>query len=293
MRPARWRECPSRSTFIYMPPHPLCPAGHLPEIGYHQRLANHQRCRKSGSGGGRLISPLEGEMSGRTEGGVKGRRLIIRSFSIKMLQHHSRLLREAAAPFSGSRLALRSAGMTLEAWAHSPSPSRASPEPPLPHVVGARKGRRARQGKGAEQGKLHRCHARFSPSGHFKEHGKRGALSAPLKFFIGADQRAPPEAVPTSAGHLGPSSFPAAPNEGGGLCRAGGRNPSGFSAVSAMPALTQHPFFRDAVCHPAPRHRRPVAGPRISRAPYPGEGGLRRSPEHPVRIRFPQERWGG
>ncbi len=28
-----------------------------------------------------------------------------------------------------------------------------------------------------------------------------------------------------------------------------------------MPALTQHPFFRDAVSDPASRHRRPVAGP--------------------------------
>ena len=106
-------------------------------------------------------------------------------------------------------------------------------------------------------------------SGHFKEHGKRGALSVPLKFFIGAAQRAPPEAVPTSAGHLGPSSIPAAPNEGGGLGRAGGRNPSGFSAVSAMPALTQHPFFR----------RRPhKGGDRLSRLGSPSWGRCRSIP---------------
>jgi hypothetical protein len=59
-----------------MPRHtPLCPAGHLPLKGGDQlslpaspisKIAEKDDGRR-----GRLISPLEGEMSGRTEGGVK------------------------------------------------------------------------------------------------------------------------------------------------------------------------------------------------------------------------------
>jgi hypothetical protein len=58
---------------------PLCPAGHHPhkgEIGWHRglRLTFGIAERGSQERGG-LISPLEGEMSGRTEGGAKGRRM--------------------------------------------------------------------------------------------------------------------------------------------------------------------------------------------------------------------------
>ncbi|AZO01592.1 lytic murein transglycosylase [Mesorhizobium sp. M9A.F.Ca.ET.002.03.1.2] len=52
--------------------HPLCPAGHLPLKGGDYRstaFANHKRWRAGGAP--KLpISPLEGEMSGRTEGGA-------------------------------------------------------------------------------------------------------------------------------------------------------------------------------------------------------------------------------
>jgi hypothetical protein len=46
---------------------PLCPAGHLPLKGGDRLSLRLLRKR------GRLISPLEGEMSGRTEGGARER----------------------------------------------------------------------------------------------------------------------------------------------------------------------------------------------------------------------------
>ena len=98
---------------------PLCPAGHLPLKGGDRLSAAPSptssvagRAAKKAAGS---ISPLEGEMSGRTEGGVKGWTFPHRSFSIKMLQHRARPLRRAAAPLNGSRLSLRSAGMTVGA----------------------------------------------------------------------------------------------------------------------------------------------------------------------------------
>ncbi len=58
---------------------PLCPAGHLPtrgEIGCHYDRRQSPKLQKGCKRRGRLISPLEGEMSGRTEGGAKGHRAI-------------------------------------------------------------------------------------------------------------------------------------------------------------------------------------------------------------------------
>ncbi len=54
---------------------PLCPAGHLPLKG-GDWLARRsafllQRLRLVPTGHDSVISPLEGEMSGRTEGGVR------------------------------------------------------------------------------------------------------------------------------------------------------------------------------------------------------------------------------
>jgi len=67
---------------------PLCPAGHLPHEGGDRpsRLgfANRRRCRKSGGGNGRPISPRVGEMSGRTEGGAKGHRPVRRPVRVWM-----------------------------------------------------------------------------------------------------------------------------------------------------------------------------------------------------------------
>ncbi|TIM27006.1 MAG: endonuclease domain-containing protein, partial [Mesorhizobium sp.] len=52
---------------------PLCPAGHLPRKGGDRPslhvFANLQRCKMS-AGRKLPISPLAGEMSGRTEGGA-------------------------------------------------------------------------------------------------------------------------------------------------------------------------------------------------------------------------------
>ena len=52
---------------------PLCPAGHLPLKGGDRPVtsgfANLQRCRLETERSAQPISPLEGEMSGRTEGG--------------------------------------------------------------------------------------------------------------------------------------------------------------------------------------------------------------------------------
>ena len=56
---------------------PLCPAGHLPRRGGDWQLRPPRAfCNVSDwrNESGRRISPLEGEMSGRTEGGAKGRR---------------------------------------------------------------------------------------------------------------------------------------------------------------------------------------------------------------------------
>ena len=58
---------------------PLCPAGHLPLKARDWLSSLHPpfsaAAEKVGGRRGRLISPLEGEMSGRTERGAKGRRL--------------------------------------------------------------------------------------------------------------------------------------------------------------------------------------------------------------------------
>ena len=51
---------------------PLCPAGHLPLKGGDRQLGFPRHLRSRGDWRnpyGQLISPLEGEMSGRTEGG--------------------------------------------------------------------------------------------------------------------------------------------------------------------------------------------------------------------------------
>ena len=56
---------------------PLCPAGHLPRKGGDRpSAASRQFCNAEDwrKPSGRPISPLAGEMSGRTEGGVKERR---------------------------------------------------------------------------------------------------------------------------------------------------------------------------------------------------------------------------
>jgi hypothetical protein len=51
---------------------PLCPAGHLPRTGGdHARYPVRRHVGRSSKTVARLISPLAGEMSGRTEGGVK------------------------------------------------------------------------------------------------------------------------------------------------------------------------------------------------------------------------------
>jgi hypothetical protein len=53
---------------------PLCPAGHLPLKGGDWQLhrpALHSSRSDLRKPAGRPISPLEGEMSGRTEGGAK------------------------------------------------------------------------------------------------------------------------------------------------------------------------------------------------------------------------------
>jgi hypothetical protein len=60
------------------PPTPLCPAGHLPRRGGDQmscRLSPITGIEKEASAVELPISPLAGEMSGRTEGGVKERHL--------------------------------------------------------------------------------------------------------------------------------------------------------------------------------------------------------------------------
>ena len=64
---------------------PLCPAGHLPLKGGDRLLSMSSpttsvagRAAEKAAG---AISPLEGEMSGRTEGGTKRRLLLIRSCS--------------------------------------------------------------------------------------------------------------------------------------------------------------------------------------------------------------------
>ncbi len=54
---------------------PLCPAGHLPHEGGDGQLSAHRSYCNAGDWRkprGRLISPLVGEMSGRTEGGNVG-----------------------------------------------------------------------------------------------------------------------------------------------------------------------------------------------------------------------------
>ncbi len=58
---------------------PLCPAGHLPHKGGDQQLCSPRLSCNVGdwrNKSGRLISPLVGEMSGRTEGGNVGRRTL-------------------------------------------------------------------------------------------------------------------------------------------------------------------------------------------------------------------------
>ncbi|RUW63581.1 lytic murein transglycosylase [Mesorhizobium sp. M7A.F.Ca.US.008.03.1.1] len=58
----RWRDCT-----------PLCPAGHLPLKGGDQlssRLSPISKVSERSEAPKLPISPLEGEMSGRTEGGA-------------------------------------------------------------------------------------------------------------------------------------------------------------------------------------------------------------------------------
>jgi hypothetical protein len=55
---------------------PLCPAGHLPHKGGDQSLNRRAFFRNVDGSAEKAtcpISPLVGEMSGRTEGGAKGR----------------------------------------------------------------------------------------------------------------------------------------------------------------------------------------------------------------------------
>jgi hypothetical protein len=56
---------------------PLCPAGHLPHKGGDQpasRIPPIAHVKEKSASPKLLISPLVGEMSGRTEGGAKERR---------------------------------------------------------------------------------------------------------------------------------------------------------------------------------------------------------------------------
>ncbi|GLS38952.1 hypothetical protein GCM10010869_45490 [Mesorhizobium tianshanense] len=58
---------------------PLCPAGHLPHLGgdwMSRRLSPITDVAGWAAGTELPISPLVGEMSGRTEGGAKDRKLL-------------------------------------------------------------------------------------------------------------------------------------------------------------------------------------------------------------------------
>ncbi len=82
--------------------------------------------------------------------------------------------------------------------------------------------------------------------------------------------RAPPAAVPRLAGHSGFPLLPGCTQLGGGLGRA---EEEVLAASPQLPDTVSHPvpgFSGDAVCHPAPRRRRPVAGPHMP----PGTGSL-------------------
>jgi hypothetical protein len=62
---------------------PLWPAGHLPLKGGDQKLRGHCPFCTVGDWqrqNGRLISPLEGEMAGRPEGGVQRQGLSVYCF---------------------------------------------------------------------------------------------------------------------------------------------------------------------------------------------------------------------
>src|SRR5690606_31012608 len=65
-------RAPSLAVMLALYVAPLCPAGHLPHKGGDRQLRVHRSFYKAGDWrkqNGRPISPLVGEMSGRTEGG--------------------------------------------------------------------------------------------------------------------------------------------------------------------------------------------------------------------------------
>jgi hypothetical protein len=82
-KPHKWKPCCGITfpfaTALYVAP--LCPAGHLPrkegDFALVDGFANGQRRRISAGNAAGAISPLAGEMSGRTEGGVKGTSIAI------------------------------------------------------------------------------------------------------------------------------------------------------------------------------------------------------------------------
>ncbi|QRM48773.1 hypothetical protein F3Y33_05300 [Rhizobium sp. BG6] len=70
---------------------PLCPAGHLPLKGGDRQVAIfHSHNDRGANGRAHPISPLEGEMSGRTEG-------------VSATHHHSRISRHDRHPASQSQ----------------------------------------------------------------------------------------------------------------------------------------------------------------------------------------------
>ncbi len=90
--------------------------------------------------------------------------------------------------------------------------------------------------------------------GYVKERGKRGALSEPLNFFLGASNAPRRSLSRQLADHSGSPSFPAAPNWG--LCRAG------REALAASPQCRQR-------CHPALPAPPACRGPSGLRVPSP------------------------
>ncbi len=110
---------------------PLCPAGHLPLKGGD--WSAHMASQTIGAGDWRnhfhrVISPLEGEMAGKPEGGNSATPLSSRKAAGLSGTHWKRMaskarfssgqlpycfLRIPAVPLNGSRLSLCSAGMTM------------------------------------------------------------------------------------------------------------------------------------------------------------------------------------